>query len=80
MKKKKASKAKKAKFIPRFFKKSVPTGVYRADPKKIKELENDIRDIINWLAVFEEEKDLLPNDTRVIRERLYRLANKVGNL
>lgn len=73
-------KVSKRKLIPRFFKKSVPIGVYKADPKKIKELENDIRDVINWLAVFEEEKDLLPNETRVIRERLYKLANKLGNL
>lgn len=47
---------------------------------KIKVLENEIRDIINWLAVFEEEQDLKQGATNKLRERLYKLAQDLGKL
>lgn len=47
---------------------------------KIKVLENEIRDVINWLAVFEEEQDLQMGATTQLREKLYKLAIDLGKL
>lgn len=79
MKKKASKKSKKKKpaVLKKVIKKVVVQGV---NPAKIKALENELRDIINWLAVFEEEQDLPFGATAPIREKLYGFANRLGRL
>jgi len=48
--------------------------------KKIVDVENDIRDIINWLAAFQEEYDIAEEAVNVLRSKLEKLAKKVGSL
>jgi len=48
--------------------------------KKIIDVENDIRNIINWLAVFKEEYGIDEEAVDVLRQKLEKVAEKVGNL
>ena len=48
--------------------------------KKIVEVEDDIRDLVNWLAVFQEEYDIAEEAVSVLRQKLEKLAKKVGTL
>ena len=48
--------------------------------KKIIEVENDIRDIINWLVIFQEEYGIDEEAVDVLRAKLEKLAKKVGGL
>lgn len=41
-------------------------------------VEDDIRDIINWLAVFQEEYSIAEEAVDVLRDKLEKLAKKVG--
>lgn len=41
-------------------------------------IENDIRDIINWLAVFKEEYDIPREAVSVLRAKLEALARKAS--
>ena len=50
------------------------------DTNKIKAIENEIRDIINWIAVFEEEYELEKEVVDTLRKKLEIVANKVGSL
>jgi hypothetical protein len=43
-----------------------------------KEVENEIRDIVNWITVFEEEYDLPAEVVSQLRSRLEGLAQKLG--
>ncbi|MBW3023215.1 hypothetical protein KY308_03865 [Candidatus Woesearchaeota archaeon] len=44
----------------------------------VAELENKIRDIINWLAVFQEEYGIADEAVNVLREKLEELAKQVA--
>ena len=46
----------------------------------IKDVEDKIRDIINWIAVFETEYDLPKEVVDQLRSRLEELAKMVGEL
>jgi len=48
------------------------------DDTTFKEVENEIRDIINWIKVFEEEYDLPAEVVTQLRERLEGVAAKLG--
>ena len=54
--------------------------VCMTDPRKIKEVEDEIRDTINWLAVFKQEYDLEAEVVKTLRNKLEKLAKMVGNL
>ena len=43
-----------------------------------KEVENEVRDTINWIKVFEEEYDLPAEVVKQLRERLEAIATKLG--
>lgn len=45
---------------------------------ELKEVENKLRDLINWVSVFDTEYDL-PNEVKEkLQERLYEIANDLG--
>jgi len=56
--------------------------VRKAKPKKAAKIsvsiENDIRDIVNWLAVFKEEYDIPREAVSVLRAKLEALARKAS--
>jgi len=56
--------------------------VKKAKPKKAVKIsvsiENDIRDIVNWLAVFKEEYDIPREAVSVLRAKLEALARKAS--
>ena len=54
--------------------------VCRADPKKTTAVEDEIRDIINLIAVFEKEYDLDAEVVKTLRKKLEKIAKMVGNL
>ncbi len=43
-----------------------------------KEVENEVRDIINWIKVFEEEYNLPAEVVNQLRSRLEGVATKLG--
>ena len=54
--------------------------VQKSSLNDIKAIENEIRDILNWISVFEEEYDLEHEIVEQLRQRLSGVARKVGNL
>ncbi len=48
------------------------------DDATFKEIENELRDIINWIKVFEEEYDLPAEVVNQLRTRLEGAAKKLG--
>lgn len=50
------------------------------ETQKIKEIENDIRDLINWVKVFEEEYNLEGEVVDQLRTKLEQIAKKVASL
>ncbi|GAG26901.1 unnamed protein product [marine sediment metagenome] len=48
------------------------------DDATFKEIENELRDIINWIKVFEEEYDLPAEVVNQLRTRLEGTAKKLG--
>ena len=48
------------------------------EDEKVKEIENDIRDIINWVEVFEEEYNLPKEVVDQLKDRLEKVAVKLG--
>ena len=48
------------------------------DDAVFKEVENEVRDTINWIKVFEEEYDLPAEVVNQLRERLEGIATKLG--
>lgn len=50
------------------------------DTNKIKNIENDIRDLINWIAVFETEYNLEKEVVDTLRKKLEKIAKKVGSI
>ncbi|MEM4336601.1 MAG: hypothetical protein QXG86_01200 [Candidatus Woesearchaeota archaeon] len=48
--------------------------------KSVVKMENEIRDIINWLAVFKEEYDIPEEAVVVLRGKLEKLAKKISLL
>ena len=48
--------------------------------EQIKAIENEIRDTINWLSVLQEEYDIDDDAVDSVRERLHKIARKVGQL
>lgn len=57
-----------------------------ADPKKVKDIENKIRDVINWIEVWNlEENDdstkKIDDDTvEELKEKLQNIAKDIGKL
>jgi len=49
------------------------------DYNKIKEVENELRDIINWVKVFEEEYGLESEVVDTLINRLENVAKKIGD-
>ena len=47
---------------------------------KQREAQNQVRDLLNWLAVFEEEYNLQPEVTSTMQKGLLSLAEKIGKL
>ena len=59
------------------------TPIARTDRKEIpvqdlKDVEDEIRDIINWVAVFEQEYDMPKEAVDTLMNRLHEIARKVG--
>ena len=50
------------------------------DEAKLKDIENDIRDITNWIAVFEEEYSLEKEVVDQLRSKLEAISSKIANL
>jgi hypothetical protein len=48
------------------------------DDATFKEVEDQIRDTVNWVKVFEEEYDLPVEVVNQLRERLEGIAKKLG--
>lgn len=48
------------------------------DYNKVKEIEDEIRDIINWVKVFEEEYGLDAEVVNALITRLENIAKKIG--
>ncbi len=48
------------------------------DDAVFKDVENEIRDIINWIKVFEKEYDLPAEVVEQLRSRLEGIATKLG--
>ena len=48
------------------------------DPQELKSIEDDVRDIINWVNVFETEYDLPKEVVDKLLERLHNVARRVG--
>jgi hypothetical protein len=44
----------------------------------LKDVEDEIRDIINWVAVFEQEYDMPKEAVETLMNRLHEVARKVG--
>ena len=44
----------------------------------LKDVEDEIRDIINWVAVFENEYDMPKEAVETLMNRLHEVAKKVG--
>ena len=49
-----------------------------AKPSASVGIENDIRDIVNWLAVFKEEYGIPDDAVDVLKEKLEALAKKAS--
>lgn len=49
------------------------------DPSKIREIENEIRDVINWVKVFEDEYGLDAEVVDTLVNRLEGLGKKIGD-
>lgn len=47
---------------------------------KTREAENQIRDLLNWIAVFDEEYSLPPEVTSTLQKGLLSLAKKISKL
>ena len=43
-----------------------------------KEIEDELRDIINWIAVFEQEYDIPAEVVETLLKKLHNVAKKVG--
>jgi t-SNARE complex subunit (syntaxin) len=50
------------------------------DPKEIRKVENRVRNLVNWVKVFEEEYDLDKEVVDTLRSKLEEIAVMVGNL
>lgn len=48
------------------------------DEKCFKEVEDKIRDLINWVAVFEEEYDLPKEVVETLKKKLEDIASTLG--
>ncbi|MBI5065728.1 hypothetical protein HZA97_05825 [Candidatus Woesearchaeota archaeon] len=48
------------------------------DVNEIKSVEDDVRDLINWVAVFEKEYDIPKEATEELLNKLHSIAKKVG--
>ena len=48
------------------------------DPQELKSIEDEIREIINWVSVFEMEYDLPKEAVEQLQERLHNIARRVG--
>jgi hypothetical protein len=59
-------------------KKAKPKAKKAAGSKTSVLIENDIRDIINWLAVFKEEYGIADEAVAVLRQKLVDLARKAS--
>lgn len=44
----------------------------------VKEIEDELREIINWVAVFEQEYDIPAEVSDTLLKRLHNIAQKVG--
>jgi hypothetical protein len=47
---------------------------------EIRDIENEIRDIINWVSVFDTEYDLPSEVVEQLKSKLEKLATDVGSL
>lgn len=57
--------------------------IQRTDRREIpvqdlKDVEDDLRDIINWVAVFEQEYDMPKEAVDTLMNRLHEVARKIG--
>jgi hypothetical protein len=50
------------------------------EAEKIKEVEDQIRDIINWIVVFEDGYSVPKEVVDTLRSKLEEVAGKVGSL
>ena len=48
------------------------------DDKKFKSALNELRELLNWIAVLEEEYDISPKDARATRAHLQKAARLLG--
>ncbi len=48
------------------------------DMSEVKSLEDEVRDLINWVAVFDQEYDLPKEVTDKLLQRLHSVARKIG--
>jgi hypothetical protein len=47
---------------------------------QIKSCEQEIKDLMNWISVFEDEYDLPKEVVDKLRDKLHSIAGKVGNI
>ncbi len=48
------------------------------DAAEVKSVEDEVRDLINWVAVFEKEYDIPKEATEELLNKLHSIAKKVG--
>ncbi|MBI4919124.1 hypothetical protein HY837_04280 [archaeon] len=48
------------------------------DMDEVKNVEDELRELINWVAVFEQEYDLPKEVTEKLLQRLHSVARKIG--
>ncbi len=49
-------------------------------PEKLKEIENEVRDITNWISVFETEYNLPKEVVEQLKTRLENISKKIAGL
>lgn len=51
-----------------------------ANKMTVKAIEDEIRDIVNWVSVFDTEYDLPEEVVSQLKDRLLKLAKDIGSL
>ncbi|MBD3319443.1 hypothetical protein GF342_06070 [Candidatus Woesearchaeota archaeon] len=47
---------------------------------QLKAVENELKDLLNWVSVFEDEYDLDKEVVDKLKDKLRNVAEKVGNI
>lgn len=55
-----------------------PTTRPQMSSEEIKKIEDDLRDLMNWIAVFEKEYDLPREVVDTLHNKIHNLAQRIG--